>query len=327
MKQNKNIKVIKKKIGLFSPADFVEKAKIAKAISRLSSSIENIEFITPPNLLKKHGLFAGTDKEKIADFVYIEKQNPDIMLGVKGGYGSARLIDKIDFKKISRSPIMGYSDLTSLIIADNSETGKINYYGFLLVPDFYEKTYNRQIKLFEEILNKTNLNYEFNCEIIKTPTSGLKSVKAEISIAGCLSILSGMLGTKYFRQIEKSNVMFIEDIKEEPYRIDRLITHLKNGGAFENTKCLFIDFNKCVSSEKNKGSISIKRSILEILEKYDFPVVDLPYFGHRKNKIVIPVGAKIKIDFIFPSEISDKKKVPVKMFFNSDYARRHFSNS
>ncbi|HPG30915.1 MAG TPA: LD-carboxypeptidase [bacterium] len=198
MKQNKNIKVIKKKIGLFSPADFVEKAKIAKAISRLSSSIENIEFITPPDLLKKHGLFAGTDKEKIADFVYIEKQNPDIMLGVKGGYGSARLIDKIDFKKISRSPIMGYSDLTSLIIADNSETGKINYYGFLLVPDFYEKTYNRQIKLFEKILKKTNLNYEFNCEIIKTPTSGLKSVKAEISIAGCLSILSGMLGTKYF---------------------------------------------------------------------------------------------------------------------------------
>ncbi|MBP7654469.1 hypothetical protein KA977_13670, partial [Candidatus Dependentiae bacterium] len=115
---------------------------------------------------------------------------------------------------------------------------------------------------------------------------------------------------------------FIEDINEEPYRIDRMLTHLKNCGVFENTKCLFIDFNKCKPSEKNKGTISIKKSILEIFKNYDFPVVDFPCFGHRPNKIIIPIGVKTKVEFIdqnFGLENHFSRKLKILFKFNNSF--------
>ena len=219
------------------------------------------------------------------------------MLGIKGGYGSAHLLKKFPYKK-NNFPIMGYSDLTSLLIAINQITKQTTYYGFMFLPNFENKFYKSNLNCLIKFLKNKKSNYNFTLkenQLLIIPT---KKINVQgISICGCLSILSTLCGTKYFKQYKKDNIFFIEDINEEPYKIDRMLTHLKNCGIFKKTKCLFFDFKNCKNSKKNKNSINLKNTLLEIFKEYDFPIINLPKFGHRENKIILPIGKKINISF------------------------------
>ncbi len=287
----------KYRIGLIAPADCFPAERLKSAIQNISNGIQGIEFIKAPNLYKRYGMFAGTDADKLADIKYIVNKKPDLIMGVKGGYGSSRLLEKIDYNiiKKNKSIFMGYSDLTALLIAVNQITGLVSHYGFLLNTDFSEKIFNRQAYILKTILKSKKLKYCLNGKIIKDGKLFKKKFTG-ISIAGCLSILSTLTGVKYFQQYKNENIMFIEDINEEPYKIDRMLVHLKNAGVFNKTRCLFLDFNKCIPSEKNKKTISIKKTIFDIFSDFDFPVIEFNHFGHRANKISIPIGGNSEIE-------------------------------
>jgi len=285
------------KIGLFAPADYIDKNKFQKAIYNFKSKIKNIEIIAAPNIFKKRGLFAGTVEQKLADIKYLIDANVDMLMAIKGGYGSARFIENLDYSKFLKTKIsiMGYSYLTALLIAAYSQTKIPMFYGYMLVSDFYESISAEQIKLFYRAINRQTFSYSFEkCKIIKQ--TKIKKING-IAIAGCLSVLCGLAGTRFSKVFENNNILFLEDINEEPYKIDRMITHLKNADFFKNTKCLFVDFNNCKASEKNKGTISIKTALLEILGDYNFPIINFPHFGHRKKRKIIPIGYNAEINF------------------------------
>jgi len=281
-------------IGFFAPADNFDKNKFHTAYYRITKKFHNLEYLIPRNIFKRYGTFAGTDTEKLEDINYLIKKKVNMIIGIKGGYGSARLLGRLDYKAIKNNRIffMGYSDLTSILIAVNQMTGNIAYYGFLAIADFSDKLYNRQIEIFNEVINNRMPEYSLSCRVFKR-TEGVESFSG-ISIAGCLSIICSLVGTRYFNQYKKPNILFLEDINEEPYRIERMLMHLKNAGVFKKTKCLFLDFNKCNSSKKNRNTISLKKSINDIFYEYDFPVIEFKHFGHRKNKILIPIGSECK---------------------------------
>jgi muramoyltetrapeptide carboxypeptidase len=286
---------VKLKIGLIATADFIDKIFFTHFIKQIKKNFPNIELIYSDNIFQKHGLFAGTDKQKIDNFNYVIKNKPDLIIGIKGGYGSSRLLKYIDYKLIKKYkiPVMGYSDLTSLLISINSKTNVITYHGFMFDNQFNIKQFSDFIKLF--YINKQfSKTYKFNNT--KSIKSSNKNKFFGKLIAGCLSIISTLIGTQYFNQYKQNNILFIEDINEEPYKIDRYISHLENAGIFENTQCLFYDFKNCKNSKKNKGAVSIKKSLLEILNNYNFPIINFPYFGHRKNKIILPVGENIEVN-------------------------------
>lgn len=287
------------KVGLFAPADCVDKFRFQKALNKFNLKFKNINIIQPRNLFEKHGLFAGTDKQKIEDLNFLIDQKPDMLLGVKGGYGSARLLEQINYPKIKKNKIsiMGYSDLTALLLAVYSQTEQPVFYGYMLTADFCDGITRKQYDLFYKAINREPIDYFYKKKYIKKPLNNCCKLTG-VSIAGCLSVLTGLAGAEYFKIFNKQNILFIEDINEEPYKIDRMLTHLKNAGAFKNTKCLFLDFNKCTPSEKNKNTISIKQSILEIFESFNFPVIDFPAFGHRQNRVIIPIGSHTQVDIL-----------------------------
>ncbi|MEW5692081.1 MAG: LD-carboxypeptidase [Candidatus Hydrogenedentota bacterium] len=283
------------KIGLIAPADSFPKKKFYTAKTNLQKYLPEAKIIIPKNIFKCYGLFAGITYERIKDVNYIINKQPDLVMAIKGGYGSARLLDDIDYKKIKKNKIkfIGYSDFTAILLAINQISKIPTFYGYMLISDFYQKVYKRQIELLKTILSEKELHYCLPAKIIKRGT-GLTELNGK-SIAGCLSLISASAGTKFFKQYETDNIMFIEDWNEEPYRIDRMLTHLKNAGVFSKTKCLFIDFKGCKPSFKNRGALSVNQTLLDLFKDTGFPIINFPYFGHRQNRIIIPIGVDTEI--------------------------------
>lgn len=313
LKSNINKKIIKPKrlkdgsrIGIIAPASFITENDYVK----IQKNLEELNLIAIPakNLLKNYGYLAGTDQERVEDLhEMFSRKDIDGIICARGGYGTPRILRSINYELIRRNPkvLIGYSDITALLIAIYIKTGLVTFHGAVGISTFNEftKNYIRQVlfegRSFVELVTEAE-EYNENSSLSINEIMKISYGKAEgILVGGNLSLLINLLGTE-FDFISDDKIIFLEEIGEEPYRIDRMLTHLINSGKFEKCKAIVIGhFSNCEVKKDNpafRESLNLREVLMDRLGSLKIPVIYGLSFGHVRNKFTLPIGIKAMID-------------------------------
>jgi muramoyltetrapeptide carboxypeptidase len=285
-------------VGLIAPAGAIIESK-------LNNSIKNIEKLgLKPyyfkNILEQKGYLAGDDQRRINELQGMyEDKNVKAILCVRGGYGTTRIIERIDYNLIKNNPkpLIGYSDITTLQFAIFMNTGQIGFHGIMGAEIFSDYTLEHFNKFFFDIADTIILEQPKDAENdAYTINSG--KVKG-ITIGGNLSLLTSLIGTK-FDCDWKDKIIFIEDTNEAPYKIDRMLNHLIMSGKFDDIKgIIFGTFNKCEPFDfgiDSSESFSLKDILLEKIKPLNIPACYGFSFGHINQQAILPFGAEIEFN-------------------------------
>jgi muramoyltetrapeptide carboxypeptidase len=283
-------------IGVLSPAYIPLKERVTNGINYLKEKGYNVKLSS--NFFKQHGYFAGTDAERVDDIheLYRDK-DVSVILAARGGWGTLRLLDKLDYDLIKNNPkpLIGYSDLTSLQLAIWSKTRIGSISGPMCAVEMGKGIHEFTEKHFWDYISNTESDYKINLK--ETSSTILCEGKAQGTLlGGCLSLVSFLQGTPYCPDFEGS-ILFLEDVGEKPYKIDRYFAHLKQCGVFDKISGLILgDFLDCEEEDSGTTSFTLQTIIEDYFANARFPVIcDFPY-GHGDIKISMPIGGDAKFD-------------------------------
>ncbi len=286
-------------IGIISPASSPDDlSRIEKGVLYLESLGYRVE--VAKNVGKYSGYLAGTDDERLEDIhSMFQNKNVKAIFCVRGGYGSARLLDKINFNLIKKNPkiFVGYSDINALQLAFYTKAGLVTFVGPMLAVDFYE-----EISPFTEENFWRLITSDKKIGKISNPNSEkfftLNKGKANGEIVGSnLSLLTSLLGTEYFPKLN-NKVLILEDIHEEPYRIDRMLNQLRLAKIFKQIKGIILgNFTECLPKDPETRSFTLNEIIIDYFQnKSKLPSIYNVSHGHIKHNITIPIGLNCKLN-------------------------------
>lgn len=287
-------------IGVISPAsspDNLEKIEEGvKYLERLGYRV-----IVGKNVGKIRGYLAGTDEERLAD-LHSMFANKDVkaIFCIRGGFGTIRLLDKINYSLIKKNPkiFVGYSDITALQLSIFKKTGLITFAGPMLAVDFAGEVDNFTEEVFWRMITS---NKSFGK--MKNPESErisclIKGYTTGILLGGNLSLLCSLLGTPYLPSFDKS-ILFLEDVDEKPYRIDRYFAQLNLAGIFDKVKSVILcNFTDCEETDPTKKTLTLNEVVYDYFSKFKKPVIYNFVHGHIKSKNTIPIGVRVKVDCV-----------------------------
>ena len=281
-------------IGIIAPASCTTYEKVLEA----KKNIEDMGYqvILGECTKKQWYSYAGTDEERAEEInSFFADKNIDAIICMRGGYGSNRLIELLDFEIIKRNSkiFVGYSDITTLHIALNEKANLITFHGPMAVSNF-TGNYNRDTyENFIEILS--NSKYEQSIKNITKELKVLNEGRAKGKlVGGNLATLIATLGTEYDLDYN-GKILFLEDIGEKTYKIDRFLNQLKKHGVFEKIEGLVLgDFKNCIQdSEKDMTLLEVFQNYFKELKK---PVIYNFESGHSEPMLTLPLGAICEID-------------------------------
>ena len=251
------------------------------------------------NVGKKHGYLAGSDEERLLDFHNMfGNKNIKAIFCVRGGYGSGRLLDKINYSLIKKNPkiFVGYSDITALQLALYKKSGLITFAGPMLATDFNGEINGFAEENFWRVLTSTKkIGKLYNPN--KEKFYVLKPGRAEGNIlGGNLAVLASIMGTGYFPGF-KNSILLLEEIGEVPYKIDRFLNQLKLAKIFNQINGVILGrFVDCYETDKSKSTIKLNEVIEHYFSKLEVPVIYNFSHGHIRENITIPVGINCKLN-------------------------------
>jgi muramoyltetrapeptide carboxypeptidase len=276
-----------------------------KAVDRAVEALERFGF--KPKLGKhireRHGFLAGGDRDRAADVMemFADKTVKAIMC-LRGGYGSSRLLPLLDYDVIRQHAkiFSGFSDITSLHCALLKKAGLISIHAPMLnnglqakeVPEFTRASFFRTVM---EPVPSGSITTGFDKKEISILRGGVAEGQL---IGGNLSVLCATLGTPFAPSF-KGSILFIEDIGEKPYRLDRMLTHLSNAGILQQLAGVAVGINRdcedkdADANEYHQTSADVMK---ERLSELGVPVVTGLPFGHVHFNATIPVGAQARLD-------------------------------
>jgi muramoyltetrapeptide carboxypeptidase len=273
------------RIGIIAPAGPVERDEIRPAIDFLKQ--KGYQTLVSKNLYKKRGYLAGSDDARLDDLLSMfANKSVKAIFCARGGYGTIRLLDRIDYDLIKKSPkiIAGYSDITALLFAIFRNTGLVTFHGPVL-RDAGRGSKNNLNDLLKLLSSKTPHELDFSDgAVIREGQAG------GIVLGGNLSLICSLAGTPYMPGT-KGAILFIEDKGEPIYRIDRMLSQLRLAGILDGLSGLIAgSFTDCGDMK------DINRILRETTSGTGIPVVSgLPVGHDRKNK-AIPIGIHAEID-------------------------------
>jgi muramoyltetrapeptide carboxypeptidase len=285
-------------VAIISPAGAVWDTE---RIDFFANILKNFGFnvVLGKTLTEKWGYFSGKDELRAQELneMFADKNVKGIFC-MKGGWGCARIIDKLDYELIKKNPkvLIGFSDITALLLAIQHKTGLITFHGPVGNSGWNDYTTN----VFKKVLMDPESGFGFpqDQEGVVTIHPGI----AEGEFAGGnLTVLSSLIGTGYLPNW-KGKILFLEEVKEEPYSIDRMMTQLKLSGVMNDISGLvFGQCAKCLAEEPEKA-FTFDQVIRQHLEPLKIPSFYGANIGHIENKLTIPLGIKGKVNsFTTPS--------------------------
>ncbi|WP_059105642.1 S66 peptidase family protein [Shouchella shacheensis] len=249
-----------------------------------------------PMLGREYGYLHGTDEERVSELEMMFA-DPEIagVFCACGGYGTPRIVDQIDYDLIRENPkiFWGYSDITCLHTAIYQQANVITFHGPMLSSDLEE---SRKSPLYAEYLKQvmrpTRLVIDEAVQPLRTLAAG--QAKGPL-VGGNLSLLVSTLGTPYELDT-KEKILFIEEVEEEPYRIDRMLNQLRLAGKFSDAcAVLLCDFQNCLPANR-RPSISLQTIFHDHVVSNGKPILSGFMIGHCKPSLSVPHGAQAEVN-------------------------------
>jgi len=251
----------------------------------------------PDVLARRYLRFGGTDEERLADLHAIGTGTArELTLAVRGGYGLARLLDRIDFARIaaqaktSGTPIVGHSDFTAFQLAYLALAGGVSFAGPMLLADFGEERVDPYMwRHFEGILHDPAYTVEVESPQLTAP------VTVEGTLwGGNLAMLCTLPGTPYMPKVD-GGILFLEDINEPPYRVERMLLQLLHAGVLARQQAIVLgDFSNYRTTDYDNG-YNMDAVFDYVREQLRIPVLTGLPFGHCTRKLTLPVGGNARL--------------------------------
>ncbi|MGE6212138.1 LD-carboxypeptidase [Comamonas aquatica] len=291
-----------KHIYVYSPSGAVrDKAAFRRAIKRLQAQGHEVEVDT--DALSSHLRFAGDDATRLAAIHRAAASGADVALISRGGYGLTRILPGIDYAAVAQSiargtQFVGLSDFTAFQNALLAQTGATTWAGPALIADFGPKDGVDDIlqDCFDDLLYGHGEGAGWRMP--KQPAGAVPEdfyVDGGATLWGSnLAVLVSLLGTPYFPQVQ-GGILFLEDVGEHPYKIERMLTQLLHAGVLAQQKAIvFGQFTEFKLTPHDKG-YKLQSVIDWLRSQLRIPVLQgLPY-GHVATKVLLPVGAPVSL--------------------------------
>jgi muramoyltetrapeptide carboxypeptidase len=229
--------------------------------------------------------------------MFLDK-NVKAIICTRGGYGAPRLVDKIDYNLIAKNPkiFVGYSDITALQMAIFHKTGLITFAGPMLAVDLYNTVNPFAEEMFWGLLtsNKKYGKIDFPEDEKIFPV--IKGTGKGRVVGGNLATLLSIAGSSYMPDM-KNKILFLEEIGEAPYRIDRMFNQLRLMGVFKKISALILGaFTNCIEPDPEKKTFSTGEVIAEYVDKFKIPVVYNFRHGHIDDNLTVPFGSTFRVN-------------------------------
>jgi muramoyltetrapeptide carboxypeptidase len=278
-------------VALVSPAGPLAESRVQAAVQELTSW--GLQPRVYPHALDTHSFYAGTDEHRVAD-LNDALADPDIraVLCNRGGYGAQRILAHVDFDAVRRDPklLIGFSDITALHGALWTRTGLATVHGpvagQLELGGLFASTVKHALMSTEPVVVEASADEP----TFRVRTSGIAE---GILLGGNLSMLSTCIGTPYMPDLEGA-ILLIEDVNEAAYRVDRLLTHLRNCGILQRLAGVAVG----QFSEPGNGNAVIKPAdvLIERLGDLGIPVLGGLSIGHGDRNIAVSLGTYARLD-------------------------------
>ncbi|WP_019413809.1 LD-carboxypeptidase [Paenisporosarcina sp. TG20] len=281
-------------IGIIAPSS-------PPKLENLHRSLSFIENLGLKIKMGKHveqvnGYLAGTDDERLADLHDMLK-DPDVkaIICAGGGYGAARYADRIDYQLMAEQPkiLWGYSDITFLHTTIGQFANIVTFHGPMLASDVGKDSFHDlSARMFNQLFEPSELHYSEEVSPLTTLVGGVS--QGEL-VGGNLSLLVSALGTKY--EIDtRGKLLLIEDVGEEPYRVDGMLNQLRLAGKFADAAGIVIgDFSK-PESTKRKVTLTLEEVFQYYFNDLSIPVVSGFKIGHCQPHFAVPLGVEARLD-------------------------------
>jgi len=261
---------------------------LERAVSSLRAMGFRVKASPPP--FRRNRYLAGEDVER-ADELMAYFSDPDIraVFCARGGYGSQRVIPLLDPGVIRSNPkiLVGSSDITALLVYLLEECGLIPFHGpNVATRQFFDGDAKRTRASLKETLRLGLPSETPVCRVLK-PGTGQGRIKG-----GCLSILVSTIGTAYEPDL-RGSILFVEDVNEPPYRIDRMLTHMRQAGKLDQIEGLVL--GEMVGCNDKEGT-NLESVVLELFRHQDIPILSGFPSGHGAMNLTIPLGVRVFLD-------------------------------
>ncbi len=290
------------RVALIAPAgpllerdDLVRGTELCKALGFVP--------VLGANAHRRYGYLAGTDEERIAD-LNEALQNPaiDAIWCLRGGYGMTRILDRVDFAAAAERPrvIIGYSDITALLLALHRVTGIVSFHG----PMARAPLTGFSREHFERVLTGSSAPGRLG----RMPTSSTTLIpksprilpinrgKAEGPLlGGNLSLVSALIGTRYFPELDGA-ILFLEEVGEDLYRVDRMLAQLRMIGALDKLAGVVLGQFTDMKRGTGDGALGFDEVLGTYFEPLGIPVGYGFPFGHVDDQWTLPIGVRAKFD-------------------------------
>jgi len=284
-------------IGIVSPASpIADPMKIEAGVRYLESL--GYRATVGEHATKAVGYLAGSDKERVEDLhAMLSDKKVRAILCVRGGYGTPRLLSLLDFRLISANPkiIVGFSDITAIQLAIWKKCRLVTFHGPMLGVDMAGGMDSYAEEMFWRLITSTRKpeRIEFNHNEAE-PLHGGRSMGC--LLGGNLSLLVSLLGTRFLPDFRDA-VLFLEEVGEEPYRIDRMLTQLSNARLLDRVKAILGgSFSDCVPKDPKAPSRTTDDVLVEVAAALRIPFLTKIPFGHVTRKLTLPVGVRARVD-------------------------------
>jgi muramoyltetrapeptide carboxypeptidase len=289
-------------VGLIAPSSYIFDLWELDAVApRLASVGLKCKF--GRNVRARRGYLAGTEAERLAD-LHAMFEDPEVaaVFCLGGGYGTERLLDRIDYGLVRRNPkiLLGYSDITGLHLALGKLAGLVTFHGPVAVSPLPEWTlgYLRKALFSAEPVGAVENPPELDPLAPAFPRHTVSPGSASgRTVGGNLTLVSTTMGTPY--EIDtKGKILLLEDTGEAPYRIDRMLVQLGLAGKLADAAGIV--WGTCTDCEPSRSGFEINLSMSELLDdllgNFGKPVLAGLVFGHTKEKATIPLGVEAVLD-------------------------------
>ena len=288
-------------VGLVSPSSATDDS-FNLQLAREAMEALGFKVKTGAHFAQRRGHLAGTDAERAGDLnAMFADQSVKAIVCTRGGSGAARLLPLLDYDAIRRNPkvLLGYSDITALHNAIHAKTGLVTFHGPIgsgswnrfNVDQFQRVFFNRELM---EYRNAVDAGDELVARRNRTITITGGKARGEL-VGGNLTVLTALAGSPYLPDFS-GKILFLEDVSEAPYRVDRMFSTLKLMGALD--KVAGVIFGECTDCDPGDGygSLTLEQIFDDHIRPLKVPAYRGAMIGHIREQFIVPVGGKVELD-------------------------------